>query len=102
MVYLTRTQLIRESKWGEAVEFAIKARDYIRKDPLVVKADLLGGINGTLNRTYFVVAFNNLADEEKWAEKTGTDPEYQAFLEGTVATAVENSTVDNLYRTLGD
>ena len=100
MVYLTRTMLVRESKWSEGFEFAIKARDYIRKDPLVIQADVLSGINGTLNRLYFVTAFNSLADEEKWAEKTMADPEYQALLEGTLGLAVENSSEDNLFRSM--
>ena len=100
MVYLMRTQLIRESKWGEAFEFAIKARDYIRNDPLVVQAEVLTGINGTLNRLHFVTAFNSLGDEEKWAEKTMADSEYQALLEGTLGFAVENSSEDNLFRSM--
>ena len=100
MVYLTRTMLVRESMFTEGFEFAIKARDYIRKDPLVAQADVLTGVNGTLNRLYFVTAFNSLADEEKWAEKTMADPEYQALLEGTMGFAVENSSEDNLFRSM--
>ena len=91
---------MRESKWNEGFEFAIKARDYIRKDPLVVQADVLTGINGKLNRFLFVTAFNSLADEEKWAEGTMADPEYRALLEGTMGFAVENSSEDNLFRSL--
>ncbi len=100
MVYLTRTELVRESKWSDAFEVAIKARDYIRADSLVVKADVLTGINGTLNRLYFAMAFNSLADEEKWVEKTMADSEYQGFLEGTLKFAVENSSGDNLFRSM--
>ncbi len=100
MVYLTRTELVRESKWKEAFEIALKARDYIRKDPLVVQAEVLTGINGTLNRMYFVTAFNSLADEEKWAEKTMAEPEYQDLLEKSLGFAVENSSEDNLFRSL--
>jgi hypothetical protein len=98
MVYLTRTLLLRESKWREAFDFAIKARDHIRKDSLVVQSDVLTGINGKLNRLHFVTVFKSLADEEKWAEKSMADPEYMALLEGTIGNAVENSSEDNLYR----
>ncbi len=100
MVYLTRTELVRESKWKEAFEFMLKARDYVRKDPLVVQAEVLTGINGTLSRMYYVMAFNSLADEEKWAEKSMEDPEYQALLEESLGFAVENSSEDNLFRSL--
>ena len=98
MVYLTRSMLLRESKWMEAFDFAIKARDHIRKDSLVVQSDVLTGINGKLNRLYFVTTFNSLADEEKWAAKSMSDPEYMALLEGTIGNAVENSSEDNLFR----
>ena len=100
MVYLTRSMLLRESKWSEAFDFAIKARDHIRKDSLVVQADVITGINGILNRLYFVTAFKNLADEEKWAENSMSDPEYKALLNGTIGFAVENSSEDNLFRSL--
>ena len=100
MVYLTRTVLVRESKWREGFEFAIKARDYIRKDELVVQSDVLTGINGTLNRMHFVTVFNSLADEEKWAKKSMEDPEYLALLEGTLGFSVENSSEDNLFRSM--
>lgn len=100
MVYLTRSMLVRESKFSEAFEFATKARDYIRKDSLVVQADVLTGINGKLNRLYFVTVFNSLADEEKWAEKTMADSEYMGLLEGTLGMAVENSSEDNLFRSM--
>ena len=96
MVYLTRTMLLRESKWSGAFEFTIKTRDYIRKDPLVLQTDVLTGINGKLNRLYFVTTLDSLADEEKWAEKTMADPEYRALLEGTIGLAVENSSEEPL------
>ena len=100
MVYLTRTELVKESKWKEAFEFMLKARDYVRKDPLVVQAEVLTGINGTLSRMYYVMVFNSLADEEKWAEKTMQDPEYMALLEKSLALTVENSSEDNLFRSV--
>ena len=100
MVYLTRTALVKESKWKEAFESANKSLEYINNDPLVVKCEVLQGINGELNRIYFVVGFNSLADEEIWAEKTGSDPEYQAMLEEDFELFVENTSVDNLYRTI--
>ncbi len=100
MVYLTRTELVKESKWKEAFEFMLKARDYVRKDPLVVQAEVLTGINGTLSRMYYVMAFNSLADEEKWDEKTMADPVYMALLEKSLALTVENSSEDNLFRSV--
>ncbi len=100
MVYLTRSQLVSESKWKEALEFAVKARDYIRKDPLVAQADVLMGVNGNLSRLNYFVVFKSLADEEKWTEKTGQDPEYQKLLQESFSVSVPNSAEDNLYRTL--
>ena len=81
-------------------QVSISARDYIRKDPLVIQADILTGINGTLNRINFVTAFNSLADEEKWADKTMADTEYLAFLKGTMGFSVENSSEHNLFRSM--
>ena len=100
MVYLTRTALVKESKWKEAIEFAVKSIEYINNDPLVIKSEILHGINGDFNRIYFVAGFNSLADEEKWAEKTASDPKYQAMLEEDFELFVENTSVDNLYRSL--
>ena len=100
MVYLVRSELIRESKWKEGFEFALKARDYIRKDPLVVQAEVLTGINGTLNRLSWVIAFNSLADEEKWGVKSMDDPEYVSLLQESLGLAVENSSEDNLFRSM--
>lgn len=64
----------------------------------MVRADIITGINGTLNRQYLVIAFNSLADAEKWAGKTMADPEYQALLRESLGFSVENSTDDNLFR----
>ena len=100
MVYLTRSALVLESRWKDAMEFAIKARDYIRKDSLVRQADVLMGINGTLSRLHYVIGFDSLADEEKWAIKSGEDEEYRNLLEESLSVSVENSAVDNLYRAL--
>ncbi len=100
MVYLTRSQLVSENKWKKAMEFAVKARGYIRQDPLVVQADVLMGVNGNLSRLNYFIVFKDLADEEKWTEKTGQDAEYQKLLQESFTVSVPNSAEDNLYRTL--
>jgi hypothetical protein len=100
MVYLTRTTLIKENKWREALDNAIEMNTYAQKDPLVVNAEVIQGITGDLNRIYWVAQFNSLADEEKWAEQTRTDTKYMEFMSKSMGLFVENSTVDNLFRTL--
>lgn len=96
MVYLVRTaQMLKGSE--ELRDKMKEYNDHIRANyPAVKDSFILWNITGLFNEFHWVMEFESLADEEKWATAMMQDEKYMGLLEAT--DGVLTDFVDKLYR----
>jgi hypothetical protein len=79
MVYLIRT--VRVARDWEKMEAAAKAlTEFWSKQPQVKNVEVWGNIAGRQDEYRFVVKFDSLADEEKFALKLWDDKGYESVM----------------------
>ena len=96
MVYLVRTarMLKYSEEFGEATS---KLDEHFKKNyPEIKESKMLWNITGAIDESHWVLTFDSLADEDKWAGAVMQDEVYRDWF--TAADGVMGPMVDKLYR----
>jgi len=97
MVNLVRTVALLD-KPGEGFALAVEITKYLREFEEVADAQLVTNINGPQNQLHFVVSFDSLAEEEKFARRAYEDQRYMELMKRS--TGKLSWPTDNLSRTI--